>query len=255
MICKNCGGEYSDEALHCPYCHTENKKVAARQKKAILNSYDIEAEKIKEQAKQYPQKTVNKWTRYIFVGMGILVAVGFTVTMISILATKIGSNHKYAKMQSHKQKLEEMLTGEDYEGIKEYMAKEELYSYGYENYWQIQDAYTQCVNIEESIAGIVTLEDDIYKSREEWELYIEYDISRILRGAEILLFYYEDECRDDVFRGNEAALESICEQGLGLLEEFNFSEEEMREIKLGSESSQKEVLIQKLEDYFWSKEK
>ena len=45
----------------------------------------------------------------------------------------------------------------------------------------------------------------------------------------------------------------MCEQGLKMGEEFGFSKEELREVKLGNQSTEEEMLFQKLEDYFWDK--
>ena len=50
MICKNCSAKISDDILLCPYCGTENLKVAQKEQQDYIESYDpteIDLSKVK----------------------------------------------------------------------------------------------------------------------------------------------------------------------------------------------------------------
>lgn len=250
MICKNCGAEYADSSLSCPYCHTENRKVALRRKKEILKGYDREADTIRAQAETYAEKTANQWTKNIFAILAIIAVIGIVVVIIFITGSKLALNRKYAKEAEHQQKLEELFLASDYRGMEAYIREQEL-SGSYKKYEQVVRMYRQYMSLKDSGEQIRSLPTDYYKNREDWEALTDYYVDEILDSGATVIRDYETYGKDKDFLGNETALEEIYLKVVEELEIYDFTEEDFPEIALESESSRCEEYHDIVREYYW----
>ena len=250
MICKNCSAEYPDNQLSCPYCHTENRRVALRKKKEILKGYDKEAAAMRKNAKVYAEQTANKWTKMIFAILGIVAVIGVLVTIIFIVGSRIAVNHKYALEAEYTKELEALLEDSDYEGMQAYMREKEI-SGGYKKYEQVLKMYRQYKSLKESDESIRNLESFYYKNREDWDTLAEYYIDDILDSAASVINDYEQYGKDKDFLGNENALEEIYLWVAEELEMYDFEEEDLDEIALENESDRCNEFHDIVREYYW----
>lgn len=251
MICKNCGAEYQDSNLQCPYCHTENKKVALQRKKEILHGYDKEEQQIRAEAAQFPEKTVNKWTKYIMFGLGIAAAVGILTGIIALIGTKFSTDHEYEEKQLHEQELEKLFVAGDYAAINEYMRAEEIR--GYDKYDQVCNMYRYYLDIKEGYDDIRATDISLYDDRQEWEESNEYLFESVLYGGIYLAEDYERYVQDNIFLDNEDALEELYEAGMKELERYGFTKEDMAQLVQDDEGPKRDEMYRKMVDYFWEK--
>ncbi len=250
MICKNCGGEYPDVQLSCPYCHTENRKVVLKRKKEILKGYDREADAMHAQAESYAERTADKWTKKIFMILGIVAVIGVLISIIFIVASKLVVNHEYALEVENTEKLEELLAACDYEGMQAYMSEKKI-SGGYKKYEQVVRMYRQYKSLKESDESIRSLEAAYYKNPEAWDSVTDFYIDDILDSAAAVIRDYEQYGEDKTFLGNEKALEEIYSWVVEELEVYDFGEEDLKEIALESESERCDEFHDIVREYYW----
>ena len=79
MICKNCGGEFDERQLLCPYCGAENEEEAKKRQADTINEIN---EKTKEML-QKPEKVVKKAANYIYIIAGGVVLL-FVIMVIVV---------------------------------------------------------------------------------------------------------------------------------------------------------------------------
>lgn len=250
MVCKNCGAQYSDEKLQCPYCHTENRRIALRRKKEILKDYDKEADAIRARAELYPKEAANKWTGITLRILCVAAVLGVIVVAVMLVWNKYSVKYQYEKGMEHTQNLETLFLAEDYEGIRTYMQEEDIWN-EYPKYYQVANAYKQYRDMKESAERIRKTEEYLYDTREDWEILNAYDIDHIMDCAVRLADGYEEYGKDTVFLGNEDALEKFYLAAVKELEKYGFTEEEIEGILLGDENPRQQEMYKKLEDYFW----
>lgn len=250
MICKNCGGEYDKGSISCPYCHTENRKVALRRKKEILKGYDKEAQMMQEQAERYVEQTANKITGYIVRALGIAAVLGIVIAIISVMAVKYQTNHKYALALETKQQLEEMLMAGQYSEMDAYM-QEKKTGVGYEKYDQVVRMYRYYERVKEYESYIITTSADFKKSRSEWNSVVDIYVDEILDNAARAISIYESYGKDKEFRGNEKALEEIYHLVAEEMEQYGFNEENLGEMMLEDESVSYDEFHDIVQEYYW----
>lgn len=251
MICKNCGAEYPDSDLQCPYCRTENIKVALRRKKEILQGYDKEEKQIRAETAEFPKKTVNKWTKYIIIALGIAAAVGVLFGIIALIGTIVSTDYEYQKKQDYEKELEKLFVAGDYAAMDEYMTEEEIR--GYDKYDQVCDMYGYYLRIKEGYDGIMEGNIDMYDNRQEWEESQEYLFKSVLSGGMRLADDYERYGQDNIFLGNEDALEELYEAGMKELEKYGFTKEDMEQLVQDEEGPKRDEMYREMVDYFWEK--
>jgi len=250
MICKNCGAEYDNGSLSCPYCHTENRKAVLRRKKEILKGYDKEAEAMHKQAESYVERTANRITGRIMIILGIMAALGIVTAVISVIATKHQVNHKYALDAENKQALEELLMDGNYSDMDVYM-REKKVGVGYEKYDQVVRMYRHYQRIKEYDSYIRTSSVDFAKSRTDWESIVEFYVDEILDNSARAISIYENNGKDKEFLGNEKALEEIYHWVAGEMEQYDFGEEDFSEIALEDKSVRCEEFHDIVLEYYW----
>ena len=138
MICKNCSAEISDDILLCPYCGTENQKVAEKEQQDYIDSY----RKKKNNLKNVPNKVVKKTTKgLVYVAGAIL---GFIVLAILVIGAFSGlvSGNVLAKQEKEIAKLEKYYAEGDYEAMSQYYEKVGRGGGSYEKYKRVSRVYS-----------------------------------------------------------------------------------------------------------------
>lgn len=259
MICINCGGEYADNLLKCPYCGTQNDIVAEEEKRSTLKSYDAQAKEIEKEEKAYPKKRANELTKKILKVIGILALAAVFATLLFNAFVRRMDAKEYAGVDKDKKILSELMEQRDYDGMNRYLEKNGIKVSEYEIYEQVLDsykAYTRVLEEREDLeeyAGYMREGDSKQqiKNREIWASGMRLSISQILYNGQDVIHLYNKYGTDAAFMGNEEQLQEIYEETVTIFKEYGYSEEEIQEIELGENSSMWEELIAKLEDYFW----
>lgn len=226
MNCKNCGAKYDKKSLNCPYCGSENKIVAEKQKKEILDRYDREA---KEMEVTVPRQAVNRWTKYVLLGLGIVIVLFIVITVITVIISGISAKFTYNKDQHQLERLEEYFQKQDWQGMNEYMDDKEIRTQIYSKYTEVNDAWNYYDDYQ-NVVGIA--------GTEELALYYMYNV---LEGTKKAM-------EDKALLGNENVMEDFYNDAVNELKEKGFSEEEINEISLGKKSERWEELIVKFKD-------
>lgn len=253
MICKNCGAEYPDSDLQCPYCHTENRKATFQRKKEILQGYDKEEQKIRVEATHFPQKTVNQWTKYIVRGLGIAAIAGIFAGMIALIVTKVSTQKEYEEKQVHEAELEKLFKVGNYAGMDKYM--DEIGSFGYDKYAQVCDMYHYYLDIKDGYEDITKMDRSFYKNKQDWEDLNEYTFESVFDGGIRLAENYERYVQDKIFLSNEDVLEELYEAGMKELERYGFTKEDMTDLAENEDSNKRNEMYRKMVDYLWEKVK
>lgn len=251
MICKNCSGEYSETLLQCPYCGTENKEAAGRMKKEVLAHYEKEEQQIRKEAESFPEKAANKWSGHIVRGVVILLIACVIITILAVLIGKMAVNFSFAGEERHLAKLEKLYELEDYEGMRDYINKKELYENTYDKYTQTESVAYHNVRIEEHLASI---QRNLDSDAMTWEEKVEnsrYYMENILEESAELL----QECRsfseDMIFLENEDRLLEFYEACRAQLKAYGYSGEEITQLEKHGETDDYSEFLPVLEQYFF----
>ncbi len=167
MICKNCGAKVSDTTLLCPFCDTENEKVAKKQQEDYVNYY---AQK-KEELKKTPERVVNNTAKIlIYSAAGLFIA--FILIFIVIYAfSKVTDADLLAKQQEEIEILENYYQAGDYDNMCKYLDLFKKNGGSYEKYIRVAELY-------EGIGWRIELLRENYEAIGEKELnavYVESD--------------------------------------------------------------------------------
>lgn len=140
MICKNCGAEYEDSLVSCPFCGAENVEESYRRQASYVNSLKKKSafmEKLPEWIVRCLGK-VMKHTAILAVGIFLV------VLLLAFVGTKIYSSTAIWRMERNVAKLEKIYQSGDYEQLKEvYWDMEDTYGGSYEKYARTVDVYWQ----------------------------------------------------------------------------------------------------------------
>ncbi len=259
MICQNCGGEYTDNLLRCPYCLTENKEAAEKEKSDILKGYDAQAKDIENEAKAYPKKRANELTKKMLKVIGILVLAAIFATLLFNAFVRRMDAKEYAGVDKDKKILSELMGQRDYDGMNQYLQKNGIKGSRYEIYEQVLDAYKAYTRVLEEredleeYAGYMREGDgkQQIRNREIWASSMRLSISQILYNGQDVIHIYNKYGTDAAFMGNEEQLKELYEETVTIFREYGYSEEEIQEIELGENSIMWDELVAKMEDYFW----
>lgn len=251
MICKSCGAEYSESSMKCPYCGTENLKEVFKQKKEILQSYDIEAGKIRKEAEAFPRKKANQLTRMIVRVLIALAVIGALGTVAFILCGKLSVRKRYREQQEHLRVLEGFYEALEYQEMDAYCEKHDLYERTYQKYIEVvfvNHSYEYFIADMEEIQEIAS---EKYYSPEEKKEFCDYWMKDVLWQAANVMQDCQEYLDDGIELGNEQVLEKFYGSCKEKLEELGYSEEEIRIIgQLNNHDKVDEQLIQRLMDVY-----
>lgn len=186
MICKNCGVEFEDNLIQCPFCGAENVAESYRRQETYVDNLRKKSDFLAV----LPEWIVNLLGRVM--KHTAILAVGFflLVLLIAFLGTKIYSSTAVWRMERNIAKLEKLYEAGDYEKLKQvYWDMEDTYGGSYEKYYRTVNTYSQVdwvmYNLEKFSGDYVE-----YISVEEVEDTLE-DL--------IIVLHYIDEMRVDGF--------------------------------------------------------
>lgn len=137
MICKNCGAEIDEKLLLCPYCNSENEKVAQKEQNEYIEDYK---NKIKE-LESVPDRMIKKSSKAMLLVAGISLIVFLMCIIIGYGASKCVGDDSIEKRDKHIDKLEKYYDDGDYEKIGDYLDSKNLYGTFYEKYRRTYDLY------------------------------------------------------------------------------------------------------------------
>lgn len=236
MICQNCGAEYKDQQLQCPYCRSENRTEAERQKARVLASYDREDQELRKEMKGYAGERAGRLTKWILCGVAALLVLAGLVTAGVILFGKLAAGHSYRQDQTHLKKLEEMYVQQDYAGIAEYVSQYGLWSAAYEKYEQIYEVQCHYSRLEEDLQTLSELAATLFSSEEEQLTHLETWAFYAAEEAAAVLSAGREYAEDNAILGNEACMSSFCEACSRLLLEAGCTEKEIQNASVQGEA-------------------
>ena len=138
MICKNCSAKIRDDVLLCPYCGTENQKVAQKEQQDYIDGYESKKRKLKK----VPEKVVRKTTKGLVYGAGITLGIIILALIVVTAFSKITTGDALAKQEKELAKLESYYVDADYEAMSNYLEKIDKRGGSYEKYNRISGVYS-----------------------------------------------------------------------------------------------------------------
>lgn len=226
MICPNCGAKYEDDEIKCPYCGTENEKIAVKQKEERLKEMDEQFEEERRRLEALPKKAGRLTRKGGFVLLGIIVGLAIIGAVIAIVGGMLSSNIEYRTTQKHLKKLEDLYEKKDYEQVKEYLSKHSLYGISFYKYSEISDIVSYQEMFEQSLAEYKKRKLETQENEQDQEY--NWDIYFVMKYSNWVLTDCMDYTSDDNWYGNEEELLQIAKDIRTKLEkEFALSEEEL----------------------------
>lgn len=238
MICQNCGAAYGEEELQCPYCQSENRTAAERQKKQVLAAYDLEEQKLRKEMKSYAKNRAGILTKRILWGVLLLFGIAVLVAAGVILFGKLQAGHSYQREQAHLEKLEAMYGQQDYAGIADYVRKHELWSASYKKYEQIYELQYHYQRLKDAMCQLEELSAADFSSEEKRLSCLETWASSAAKDAAALLASAREYAEDQAILGNESCMEDYGQACSRLLLELGCTEEEIRQAADAAESGE-----------------
>ncbi|MGN0401767.1 MAG: hypothetical protein ACI4HQ_05850 [Acetatifactor sp.] len=258
MICQNCGAEYNNKEMKCPYCHSENPVAAARHKKNILLGFEKEAEQIRQEAENYPKAEAKRRTGILLRILGVLAVVGLTASVLVILIGRRAADSSYNNSQKHKERLEEFYQAGDYEAMSDYLDRKGLYQTTYEKYIQVAQVWDYLQRLADSRQELEAIDAYNYDSPETRQAVFRYRAETYLDRARAVLQMIREKQEDTSFLGNEEVLEELYRQCRDSLFRQGFTEQEINRLEQSEKvestgdtagyvgSEEWEILIEKL---------
>lgn len=139
MICSDCGAEYNETDLQCPYCGRENEKAAEKMKQEKLRMLEQEAEQIRT----LPKKKLNESTKRLVKISMVVAGVVAALILISVVASHIQSLVKYHADTEKMDTLQEYYDERDYEGLMNYVNEKNIYESKFEKYAEVGNIYEE----------------------------------------------------------------------------------------------------------------
>lgn len=157
MICPNCGGEFADWALKCPYCGSVNDKGAEAEYMKHMEELRKKLDNLDDESASDYNKSMSKTVKQLLTVIGILLAVA-VVIIIAVFIVKKNTLQKdedfylaeKAWQKEEYKKLDAMYAEGDYAGIIDeyYSLLDEPYSIsGWTHYCYITEFYYYYSNI------------------------------------------------------------------------------------------------------------
>lgn len=206
MICNNCGAEYNDHLLTCPYCGFENLELANRNYENTKNKLFNEKEKLKRLPSFISKKTLTILIHLFFCFIILLIVAMIVIAFFS----KIQNEHVKTNEVKMVQHFEELLTNYEYEQLA---IEVERVSYTYLTY----DKYVEIVNIYKDYERLVNYVDMYYEYNNKVNEICNKDmrISMMQRLCELSLDS-EEILNDNIRLANEEHIINIRQMGIDL---------------------------------------
>lgn len=238
MQCINCGGEYEASQKQCPFCGTENKTVATLEMKNILSSYDTAAA---EMEKTVPQKHLKKWSKKMRLFTIAVCSIIVLLAVFAVLKGKLDSAATASADAKQVAKLEAFLEQKDFEGMREYLRKKELYGYTYDKYWEISDVNENLLRCREMVEDFMKYRDSLANlCDEEYTQYLNTCIDNIWFYGNRAYRKGNEAVNDTNFLDNETQIKTLLAEMDTYLKDAGFSEEAVEALNSGEEEQKEQ---------------
>ncbi len=181
MFCSNCGGEYADWALKCPYCGSVNDKGAEKKYMEHMEDLRKNLDQVDEESEADYKKTMSRSVKRI----SLIVLIIIAAAVVVFITVRVFNNQKNrieetAKLQENDwekeeyAKMDELYENGDFEGIltenEKLVSENSKYSLGdwehycfiFEFYWEYNDICQAKAQIEAGSGDSYTLGNGIY---------------------------------------------------------------------------------------------
>ena len=128
MICSNCGGEYAETDLFCPFCKKENEIMAEKIKQAKYQQLVQEEREIKA----LPQKRMAKSRKMILIIASVMVVILVIAIVGSLISGKVQAKKEYEKQSEYMTVLEDYYQAGDLEAMSNYIDENDIFQSKYD---------------------------------------------------------------------------------------------------------------------------
>ena len=137
MICKNCGAEYDDNLIQCPYCEAENTQ------KVYQNHYEYidDLKKRTTDVKNLSNKITNTSTSIFVKGIVAFVVIIVIVLIIGFIWAKANGAIGLENQEKDLEKLESLYQSGNYNEMLEYYYDCDSRGGAFEKYYRIGSVY------------------------------------------------------------------------------------------------------------------
>lgn len=140
MVCKNCGAEFEDNLIKCPFCGAENVAESYRRQRSYVDDLRRKSDFL---------AALPEWLVRLLGGVmkhtAMIVVVFFLIVLlIAFVVTKIHSSTALWRMDYNIAKLERLYEAGDYEKLEDvYWKLEDTYGGSYEKYYRTANMYSR----------------------------------------------------------------------------------------------------------------
>lgn len=191
MHCYNCGADYDDQLLECPYCSAENTEKVKNLHENYIKNYknkEKELDKSLEKAKKSTPKMV-----IVLIIVASAIALFFGVVVIGALIVKNKRDNQMDKRLAH---LEELLNENKLIEIDDYISEYDLFESEYHMYSTIGRVASDVKEHTEKADGEIEkalVNEDPKRLYTIYSLCMDYDYAEFLRNS-TEGYYLADAC-------------------------------------------------------------
>lgn len=202
MICKNCGAEYEDSAIVCPYCGAQNDEEASRRSKAETAEFHKDV----AEAKKVHWYKAFSWQKKAAVIIPAVLVIVLVFTLVGTLADKLHEKIEKKQMDIALEELEELYATGEYDGLYDKVMNLDGYDRRREKYYEVGFVY------DIAISNINEVKAELESRDTAKDPYAYYSISYSLWSCRQGISRIEEHIHDSADRGNEEVLEGFMEQ-------------------------------------------
>lgn len=222
MKCTNCGAEYDDSALKCPYCQYENSELALQKYNDEVNHLYRERKQIKNLPGIVASRAGKK---VMLITLGVIVAI-----VALIVATNVNSQRVKRRDDTfYYQQVEimdQMMRDGEYDKLSEHFNSLDYHSDYYHKFYEIKQVYYQ-------YERLVELAE--YYNQYKSDYWIESSIQAICRAHSDVADFLNDEHR---YNNNEHLKKILADCDEIFIKTFEVTDEEFEEIIQGLSEEQ-----------------
>ncbi|MDO4477422.1 MAG: zinc ribbon domain-containing protein [Lachnospiraceae bacterium] len=175
MFCPNCGGEYADWALKCPYCGSVNDAGAEKAYMAHMEELKKRLDRVDDEAEGMYRKAMSTGMRRVVMAVVIAVAAALLIFAVVRIVERIGISNEERRYQEQLAweaeeypKLDAMYAEGNFAGILEecdrVMMEEPLYDvYDWPHYTFVDDYFSHYVDLHAAEMAIAEKDIDEYE--------------------------------------------------------------------------------------------
>lgn len=229
MICPYCGFEYGDGLLRCPHCGAENTAKAREHQQEALHALTEEQKAIHREPERV-MKQANRTAARI----GVRLFAGVLVSAILTVAGNFAWNQwKSYRLARNVESLNAYLLDKDYDSLCQLLDEIDAYNSAYKPYYPVETAFQNLTWARQDLEWFQSdLENGLLGD------YLLQSLSFALCSAMNVVEETENGLEDDLYLGNEEALQDLQDQARRLLtEDLKMTEAEIEEMSVFYENT------------------